>query len=197
MHGPAGGRVLVGYCLWRQGARLVVCDGGGPGVPRTLHGGELAEGGRGLRVVDALAARWGSLIIARAPGRGGAIWGSRCTPQLGTRGPGCVLSCRCATCSPSGRPVAAVMQGKLVARGGSMSAWLTRAGAGLHPGRQLPAGRSCRTALPAVPRICVRQATEATCEPPAGFPAASSSLSSAKTSERRMVHETRRPGEYS
>ncbi len=25
-HGPVGGRVLVGYCLWQQGARLVVCD---------------------------------------------------------------------------------------------------------------------------------------------------------------------------
>ncbi len=33
MYGPAGGRVLVGYCLWREGARLVVCDGGGPGMP--------------------------------------------------------------------------------------------------------------------------------------------------------------------
>ena len=38
MHGPAGGRVLVGYCLWQHGARLVVCDGGGPGVPRLVHG---------------------------------------------------------------------------------------------------------------------------------------------------------------
>jgi anti-sigma regulatory factor (Ser/Thr protein kinase) len=70
MHGPAGGRVLVGYCLWRQGARLVVCDGGGAGLPRLVHRGELAEGGRGLRVVDSLAARWGSV---RLPGAL-AVW---------------------------------------------------------------------------------------------------------------------------
>ena len=70
MHGPAGGRVLVGYCLWREGARLVVCDGGGPGTPRLVHGGELAEGGRGLRVVDSLAARWGSFRLAGAQ----AVW---------------------------------------------------------------------------------------------------------------------------
>jgi anti-sigma regulatory factor (Ser/Thr protein kinase) len=63
MHGPAGGRVLVGYCLWREGARLVVCDGGGPGEPRLVHGDGLAEGGRGLNVVDALAARWGSFRL--------------------------------------------------------------------------------------------------------------------------------------
>ena len=70
MHGPAGGRVLVGYCLWREGARLVVCDGGGPGMPRLVQGGELAEGGRGLRVVDSLAARWGSFRLAGAR----AVW---------------------------------------------------------------------------------------------------------------------------
>ncbi len=65
-HGPAGGRVLVGYCLWQQGARLVVCDRGGPGTPRLVEGGQLAEGGRGLHVVDSLAARWGSFRPAGA-----------------------------------------------------------------------------------------------------------------------------------
>ena len=70
MHGPAGGRVLVGYCLWQHGARLVVCDGGGPGVPRLVQVGELAEGGRGLHVVDSLAARWGSFRLAGAQ----AVW---------------------------------------------------------------------------------------------------------------------------
>ncbi len=69
-HGPVGGRVLVGYCLWQQGARLVVCDGGGPGTPRLVEGGELAEGGRGLHVVDSLAARWGSFRPAGAQ----AVW---------------------------------------------------------------------------------------------------------------------------
>ena len=70
MHGPAGGRILVGYCLWQQGARLVVCDGGGAGLPQLVHRGELAEGGRGLHVVDSLAARWGSV---RLPGAL-AVW---------------------------------------------------------------------------------------------------------------------------
>jgi anti-sigma regulatory factor (Ser/Thr protein kinase) len=70
MHGPAGGRVLVGYCLWREGARLVVCDGGGPGTPRLMRDAQLAEGGRGLFVVDALAARWGSFRLAGAQ----AVW---------------------------------------------------------------------------------------------------------------------------
>ena len=69
-HGPPGGRVLVGYCLWQQGARLVVCDGGGPGTPRLVEGGQLAEGGRGLHVVDSLAARWGSFRPAGAQ----AVW---------------------------------------------------------------------------------------------------------------------------
>ncbi len=66
MHGPAGGRVLVGYCLWRQGARIVVCDGGAASTPRLVHGGDLAEGGRGLHVVDAVAARWGSFRLTGA-----------------------------------------------------------------------------------------------------------------------------------
>jgi hypothetical protein len=69
-HGPAGGQVLVGYCLWQQGARLVVCDSGGPGTPRLVEGGQLAEGGRGLHVVDSLATCWGSFRPAGAQ----AVW---------------------------------------------------------------------------------------------------------------------------
>jgi anti-sigma regulatory factor (Ser/Thr protein kinase) len=65
-HGPPGGLVLVGYVLWRKGARLVVCDAGGPGTPQLLETAEQGEGGRGLRVVDALTARWGSFRTARA-----------------------------------------------------------------------------------------------------------------------------------
>jgi hypothetical protein len=64
MHGP-GGRVLAGYCLWRAGARLVVCDGGGPAVPVLRQAGNQAESWRGLQVIDALAARWGHF---RLPG---------------------------------------------------------------------------------------------------------------------------------
>ena len=63
MHGPAGGRVLVGYCLWAKGARIVVCDGGGPSTPRLRHSASLAEGGRGLQVVDSVAARWGTFRL--------------------------------------------------------------------------------------------------------------------------------------
>jgi anti-sigma regulatory factor (Ser/Thr protein kinase) len=70
MHGPSDGRVLVGYCLWREGARLVVCDGGGPGTPQLKDDGRQAESGRGLRVVDSLSARWGSF---RLPGAQ-AVW---------------------------------------------------------------------------------------------------------------------------
>lgn len=66
MHGPAGGLVLAGYCLWSRGARLVVCDAGGPGTPRLRRGEDLAEGGRGLQVVDSVATRWGSFRLSGA-----------------------------------------------------------------------------------------------------------------------------------
>jgi len=65
-HGPDGGRVLIAYLLWRDGARIVVCDRGGPTLPQLRNHNDLAEGGRGLQVVDALAARWGSFRAARA-----------------------------------------------------------------------------------------------------------------------------------
>jgi hypothetical protein len=64
MHGPSGGRVLVGYCLWSQGARIVVCDGGGSGAPELRQVTGQAEGGRGLHVVDSVTARWGSFCLA-------------------------------------------------------------------------------------------------------------------------------------
>ena len=70
IHGPAGGRVLVGYCLWREGARLVVCDAGGPGTPHITHRGPHDEGGRGLRLVESLTAKWGYF---RPPGAQ-AVW---------------------------------------------------------------------------------------------------------------------------
>jgi anti-sigma regulatory factor (Ser/Thr protein kinase) len=69
-HGPAGGRVLVGYCLRREGARVVVCDGGGPGTPQLHQPSGQAESGRGLRIVDALAARWGHFGVGTAR----AVW---------------------------------------------------------------------------------------------------------------------------
>lgn len=93
MHGPPGGRVLVGYCLWSGGARIVVCDGGGAGIPELRQVTEQAEGGRGLHVVDSVAAQWGSLRLA-----GNLVtWCDLCQP---VRAPasdawawlGCVLS---------------------------------------------------------------------------------------------------------
>jgi anti-sigma regulatory factor (Ser/Thr protein kinase) len=65
MHGPEGGRVLVGYCLWAAGARIVVCDGGGLTAPQVRRDAGLAEGGRGLQVIHAIAAQWDSF---RLPG---------------------------------------------------------------------------------------------------------------------------------
>jgi Histidine kinase-like ATPase domain len=70
LHGPPGGLVLVGYCLWPGGARVVVCDAGGATTARLVEPGELQEGGRGLQVVDQLAAAWGSLRIGNAQ----AVW---------------------------------------------------------------------------------------------------------------------------
>ena len=99
MHGPAGGRVLVGYCLWREGARLVVCDGGGPGTPRLVHGGELAEGGRGLRVVGLARGPVGQLPPGRRPGgvvRFRAAAARRASDAWAWLHP----SCPCATCPP-------------------------------------------------------------------------------------------------
>ena len=128
MHGPAGGRVLVGYCLWRQGARLVVCDGGGPGTPRLVHGGELAEGGRGLRVVDSLAARWGSFRAGRRAGgvvrfRAAA---ARCGQRrLGLAAPGLVGVRPVRPRPPGGRRDA----GHAGCRGGTMSLRPGEAGA--------------------------------------------------------------------
>ena len=115
-HGPAGGRVLVGYCLWREGARLVVCDGGGPGAPRLVRGAELAEGGRGLCVVDSLAARWGSFRLADAR----AVWCDFGQPLHAAVSDAwawlhLVLSVR--TLSAPGRQVAGVMPDTLTALG--------------------------------------------------------------------------------
>jgi anti-sigma regulatory factor (Ser/Thr protein kinase) len=116
LHGPAAGRVLVGYCLWWKGARLVVCDGGGPGSPRLVQGSELAEGGRGLRVVDALAARWGSFRLAGSQ----AVWCDFGQPLHAAASDAwawlhSVLSVY--TLSAPGHPVAAVIPDTLAAAG--------------------------------------------------------------------------------
>jgi anti-sigma regulatory factor (Ser/Thr protein kinase) len=70
-HGPPGGQILTGYCLWRGGVRIVVCDAGGPGIPALApEGGVLASSGRGLRIVAALAAQWDTFRLPAAR----AVW---------------------------------------------------------------------------------------------------------------------------
>jgi anti-sigma regulatory factor (Ser/Thr protein kinase) len=66
MHGPEGSRVLVGYCLWSAGARIVVCDAGGLTAPHVRRDAGLAEGGRGLQVIHAIAAQWDSFCLPGA-----------------------------------------------------------------------------------------------------------------------------------
>lgn len=66
VHGPADGRVLVGYCLRRVGIRIVVCDGGGSGAPRLCQPDGQSVGLRGLQIVDALTTRWGHFRIGNA-----------------------------------------------------------------------------------------------------------------------------------
>jgi anti-sigma regulatory factor (Ser/Thr protein kinase) len=65
MHGPPSGLVLVGYCLWREGARIVVCDAGGSTAPELRETDAGTEGGHGLHLVEELSVRWGSF---RLPG---------------------------------------------------------------------------------------------------------------------------------
>jgi len=66
MHGPPGGQVLVSYCLWRGGARIVVCDAGGTTMPCMRDSAVFDQGGRGLRVVDAISAQWNGFRIGQA-----------------------------------------------------------------------------------------------------------------------------------
>ena len=56
--------MLVGYCLCRDGIRIIVCDEGGITAPQLRESSQLDEGGRGLQVVDMIAARWGYLRLA-------------------------------------------------------------------------------------------------------------------------------------
>jgi serine/threonine-protein kinase RsbW len=116
MHGPSGGQVLVGYCLWGEGARIVVCDGGGSTAPKLREADAASEGGRGLHLVEELSARWGSF---RLPGAL-VVW---CDVGQPLRAPASdawawlrrVLSV-CPLSAP-GRPVAAVMPDTLTALG--------------------------------------------------------------------------------
>jgi anti-sigma regulatory factor (Ser/Thr protein kinase) len=108
-YGPTGGQVLVGYCLWRRGARIVVCDEGGPGVPRVRESSGPAE-----TVLPRAAlprAGGGCTSSSRSPPGGarsapgrlrsyGAISASRCALRPPMPGRGCT---RCSPGSASAR----------------------------------------------------------------------------------------------
>jgi len=116
MHGPPRGLVLVGYCLWREGARIVVCDGGGSATPELRDPDPGTEGGRGLHLVEELSVRWGSF---RLPGAQVV----RCDFGQPLRAPACdawawlrlVLSA--CPLSPPARPAARRSAGKLPVAG--------------------------------------------------------------------------------
>ena len=57
--GRPGGTVIVGLSGDGRQVRVEVTDDGGPGLPRLRPVDAGAESGRGLHLVDALAAAWG------------------------------------------------------------------------------------------------------------------------------------------
>lgn len=86
MHGLAGGKVLVGYCLWPGGARIVVCNECGVTTPRLRGSGELDGRGRGLQVVNAIAARRRSTCSARSAAARGRTTLRPARPGVGSAG---------------------------------------------------------------------------------------------------------------
>jgi anti-sigma regulatory factor (Ser/Thr protein kinase) len=68
--GLPGGTVTVSVQCRADGVLIRVTDQGGPGAPTVTAAGPGAEHGRGLALVGALAARWGTA----AAGRGVAVW---------------------------------------------------------------------------------------------------------------------------
>jgi len=58
--GAAGETVTVAVRAGDGMVRVEVTDRAGPGMPELRHAGRDAEGGRGLQLVAALAARWGA-----------------------------------------------------------------------------------------------------------------------------------------
>ncbi|GAA0340750.1 hypothetical protein GCM10010151_32970 [Actinoallomurus spadix] len=57
--GLPGGAFIVEVRRWRTGVAVSVSDQGALREPAAGDAEELAEGGRGLRTVEALASRWG------------------------------------------------------------------------------------------------------------------------------------------
>jgi anti-sigma regulatory factor (Ser/Thr protein kinase) len=68
--GDPGGRVTVVLLADRDAYRLEVTDDGAGGARPCLRAEDGGEGGRGMRIVDALARRWGH----RADGDRTVVW---------------------------------------------------------------------------------------------------------------------------
>ncbi|MEV6985495.1 ATP-binding protein [Sphaerisporangium sp. NPDC051017] len=66
-----GGLVTVAVLYVEGALRVEVADGGGPTVPCLCARGELVESGRGMKLVDVMASRWG---FVRDPVEGGTTW---------------------------------------------------------------------------------------------------------------------------
>ncbi len=56
----ADGTILIGWCHDEAGVRISVTDGGSASRPRTLNAPSTALSGRGMAIVEALAAEWWS-----------------------------------------------------------------------------------------------------------------------------------------
>lgn len=67
---------LIATRIPGDGLRIAVVDEGRAGIPQLQNAPTDAERGRGMGLVDALAARWG---FTRQPGVGAAVWFD-CTP---------------------------------------------------------------------------------------------------------------------
>ncbi|WP_372441041.1 ATP-binding protein [Actinacidiphila acididurans] len=71
-HSRVAGRYILARCVLREDALRVEVGDAGDGVPVVRAAGDEAEGGRGLALVDALAAKWGT--EPRAYGIGKTVW---------------------------------------------------------------------------------------------------------------------------
>lgn len=82
--GGDGGRVTVTLMACGGGYRLEVADDGAGGARPYVEPESGAERGRGMRIVDALAARWGY----RALGERTVVWAEFPAPAPSRRPPG-------------------------------------------------------------------------------------------------------------